>query len=120
MGGINDLIVWREASALEDAVGAAAERVTGRGAKAVADQLVRAANSIQANIAEGYGRGLCQDRIRVFTIAKSSADELEGHLRGCGRRGRLPQDTVDTLVGHTRRVGYLIYRFQQSDVRRLS
>jgi four helix bundle protein len=119
MGGIGDLIVWREASDLEDAVGAAAERLVGPGAKVIAEQIVRAANSIQANIAEGYGRGLSQARINFFAISKSSADELEAHLRGCGRRCRLPQDLVDGLVGHTRRVGYLLYRFQQSDERRL-
>jgi four helix bundle protein len=118
MGGFSDLVVWREAASLAAEVEAAVEFIKGRSATASADQMVRAANSIPANIAEGYGRGVNLDCIRFLKIAKSSANELESHVRVAAISRRLPVDAADGLVDHVRRVGYLIHRFQQSVERR--
>ncbi len=42
---------------------------------AIADQLVRAAGSVSANIAEGYSRGGPADRVRLLDYALGSARE---------------------------------------------
>ena len=100
--------------------------------------MVRAAESIPANLAEGYGRGLTADGARLLRVARASAAELESHLlvaelggrlpsvdvaplvarasaaeleshlRVAGLGGRLPPDDVDVLVSRTRRVRALI------------
>jgi four helix bundle protein len=46
--------------------------------KAVAQQLIRSAGSIPANIEEGYGRGYGKDRLHFLRIAIGSARESKG------------------------------------------
>jgi four helix bundle protein len=58
-------LAWDDATHLE-------RRVITR---ALAAQLVRAAGSIGANIADGYGRGSGRDRVRFYEYALSSARE---------------------------------------------
>jgi four helix bundle protein len=119
MGGITDLIVWREAALLVASVTEAVKYLTGPSAHSVADQMVRAAESIAANIAEGYGRGVTKDGARFFRTARSSKDELEGHLRVAELSGRLPGEMNEALIDHTLRVGYLVYRYELSIHRRM-
>jgi four helix bundle protein len=119
MFGIEQLIVWREASALAAKIEIAVAGMRGVTAKSSANQLVRAADSIAANVAEGYGRGIRRDGLRFFRMAKSSADEVENHLRRAGQSNRLPAATVANLVDHTIRVRYLILRYAASVERRI-
>ncbi len=118
MAGFADLIVWQEAASLAANVEDLAPYVRGPAAQSTVDQMVRAAKSIPANIAEGYGRGVNLDCIRFLKIAKSSCDELENHLRIALMRHRIPSDVGERLIDQTRRVGYLIFRFQESVERR--
>jgi len=46
--------------------------------KAVAQQLIRSAGSISANIEEGYGRGYGKDRLRFLRFSIGSARESKG------------------------------------------
>jgi len=46
----------------------------------IAQQIVRAASSIAADLAEGNGR-VGRDRVRFFRIAAGSAEETRVHLR---------------------------------------
>ena len=87
-------------------------------APAAADQMVRAAESIPANIAEGYGRGLTRDCLRFLKMARSSTIELESHLRVAVLARRLQEDLANPLIDQTRRVSYLIMRFKESVERR--
>ena len=48
--------------------------------KPIADQLIRSASSVPANLAEGAGRS-GRDRIHHFRIAYGSAKEVVTHLR---------------------------------------
>ena len=84
-----------------------------------ADQMMRAANSIAANIAEGYGRGVNRDGLRLLNIAHASADELENHLRVFAMNRPKVGPEIGELIGHTRRVGFLLRRFEQSVERRM-
>jgi four helix bundle protein len=67
--------------------------------KTVGQQLIRAADSIGANIAEGTGRGSFQDNRRFVRIARGSLNEVQHWLRRAYKRQLLPLDRVDNLKG---------------------
>ena len=56
-------------------------------------QMVRASDSISANIAEGYGRYTFKERIRFCHFARGSLFEYETHLRLARIRGLVDQTT---------------------------
>ena len=47
--------------------------------KSIGDQLIRAASSVPANLAEGHGRS-GRDRLHHYRIAYASAKEVDVHL----------------------------------------
>ena len=63
----------------------------------VGRQMVRAADSVPANIAEGTGRGTLKDKRHVVRIARGSLYETKNWLRRAYRRELLSQEQVDTL-----------------------
>ena len=48
--------------------------------KSLADQVIRSASSVPANLAEGYGRS-GRDRQHFWRIAYASAKEVDSHIR---------------------------------------
>jgi len=48
--------------------------------RSLADQVIRAASSVAANLAEGHGR-TGRDPLRIWRIAYASANEIDAHLR---------------------------------------
>lgn len=60
----------------------------------IGKQLVRAADSIGANIAEGVGRGSFQDNRRFVRMARGSLNETKHWLRRAHQRGLLGKDIV--------------------------
>jgi four helix bundle protein len=54
--------------------------------KSIADQVIRSANSVPANLAEGHGRA-GRDRMHFWRIAYASATEVDSHLRLLSRAG---------------------------------
>jgi four helix bundle protein len=63
----------------------------------VGKQLVRAVDSIGANIAEGAGRGSYQDNKRFIRIARASLYETRHWLRRAFKRQLLTQDKIVAL-----------------------
>jgi len=60
----------------------------------VGSQIVRSADSIGANIAEGVGRGTYQDNRRFARIARGSLNETQHWLRRTFRRNLIRADQV--------------------------
>jgi len=54
--------------------------------KSIADQVIRSASSVPANLAEGHGRS-GRDRVHFWRIAYASAKEVDSHLRLLERAG---------------------------------
>jgi four helix bundle protein len=63
----------------------------------VGKQLVRAADSIGANIAEGVGRGSFQDNRRFVRVARGSLNETKHWLRRAYRRRLISSAQVDSI-----------------------
>jgi four helix bundle protein len=63
----------------------------------IGDQLVRAADSVGANIAEGTGRGSLQDTRRFARIARGSLSEVQHWLRRAYKRGLLTEEQTSSL-----------------------
>jgi len=63
----------------------------------VGKQLVRAGDSIGANIAEGVGRGAFQDNRRFVRIARGSLNETKHWLRRAFKRRLLSQSQTNDL-----------------------
>ena len=60
-------------------------------------QMVRAADSVGANIAEGSGRGSFQDNRRFVKLARGSLNETKHWLRRAYRRSLLSMDDVKRI-----------------------
>ena len=63
----------------------------------VGKQVIRAADGIGANIAEGVGRGSFQDNRRFVKIARGSLNETKHWLRRAYKRNLLDEGTVALL-----------------------
>ena len=63
----------------------------------VGGQIVRAADSIGANIAEGSGRGSFQDNRRFIRIARGSLKETQHFLRRAYKRKLLDDKQINTI-----------------------
>ncbi|MGI9167757.1 MAG: four helix bundle protein [Pyrinomonadaceae bacterium] len=64
----------------------------------VGKQLIRAADSVGANIAEGSGRGSDPDLRRFLRIARGSLYETQHWLRRSYKRRLLTEKQVNTLL----------------------
>jgi len=107
-GDFRGLESWKESIAAQEIIFPALPSIRGPGAKDLIDQIARALDSIPSNIAEGYGKGFCQDNIRFQKIALSSACEAETRLEAAARSGRLVHPDVQRGMDKLRRVRALI------------
>ncbi len=75
----------------------------------LADQMRRAAASIPANVAEGYGLGTRAQLVRHLRIALGSAAELNSHLTLAANLGLLAEEsTLDAKKDLDRTTSLLI------------
>jgi four helix bundle protein len=65
--------------------------------KPIADQVIRSASSVPANLAEGHGRS-GRDRLHFFRIAYASAKETDSHLRILARTGAVSPSAAQTAL----------------------
>ena len=65
--------------------------------RSLADQLIRSAGSVPANLAEGHGR-FGRDRLHHYRIAYGSAKEVDVHLRILATAGAVDQSKADEAI----------------------
>ena len=111
--GFRALLAWQKADELASGVyrtlGSAPERH-----RWLTVQAMRAAISVPANIAEGYGRGSLGDYLRFLDIARGSLAELEYYLHFIGREGLASDSDVVALQGLRDEAGKLLHGLWRS------
>jgi len=65
--------------------------------KSIADQVIRSASSVPANLAEGHGRS-GRDRVHHWRIAFASAKEVDCHLRLLAQAGAVDGPRTDAAL----------------------
>ena len=65
--------------------------------KSLADQVIRSASSVPANISEGHGR-TGRDRMHHWRIAYASAKEVDTHLRLLVHAGAINTKPTETTL----------------------
>ncbi|MEJ2287932.1 MAG: four helix bundle protein [Deinococcales bacterium] len=65
--------------------------------KSIADQVIRSASSVPANLAEGQGRS-GRDRAQYWRIAYGSAKEVDTHLRLLAAAGAVDRSEADVVL----------------------
>lgn len=91
------LQVYQLAESLSDEIWRLAIGWAGFARDTIGKQIVRAADSIGANIAEGAGRGSFQDNRRFVRMARASLYETQHWLRRAFRRNLLSSEQVRSL-----------------------
>jgi four helix bundle protein len=76
-------------------------------------QIRRAATSIPANIAEGFGRWNARDFARFSAIASGSLRELETHLMIVQRLGYLDKAAVESALHAADELSKMLYRMRR-------
>ena len=99
-----ELHAWKMARELADRVALRTRGPRAIPSRRLAEQMNAAAQSVCANIAEGFGRYSPGDFIRFLRIAKGSALEVREHLHEAEQAGWLSEDEARELHTLTRRI----------------
>lgn len=95
--GFENLRVYRLSEQLADAIWMLVIQWDDFARRTVGAQMVRAADSIGANIAEGSGRGTYKDNRHYARIGRGSLNETRHFLRRAFCRGLLTKRQVESL-----------------------
>src|SRR5919112_1243759 len=104
------LVAYRLSAELADELHLTVKRWSDYDRATVGMQLVRAADSVHANIAEGAGRWTKTDRRNFLRIARGSLYETESWIARAHARGLLADDYEDRLAEIARTLNGLINR----------
>jgi four helix bundle protein len=91
-----DLLVYRCSASLADDLSECLRGWPSIDRWSTGVQLLKAADSIGANLAEAYGRATSGDRLRFVVIARASAYEVQHWIsRASARDLALPEDSIE-------------------------
>jgi len=75
-----NLEVWKDAHALSIKIYKITEAFPGKEVYGITDQIRRAATSVSANIAEGFGRFHFKEKIKFYYNARGSLSEVQNFI----------------------------------------
>ena len=93
-----DLMVWQKAMELVDRIYKVTDQFPPKEEYRLVSQLVRAAASVPANIAEGSTRATSRDFAHYLIMAKASVAELDTHLEIARRRSYIADAEAKNLL----------------------
>lgn len=102
------MAVWRRAMDLAAATYGVTKGFPREERFGLTSQARRAASSVAANIAEGYGRGTRPAYISFLRIAQGSLKELETHLLLAERVGLCLPGSTDPLLADADELGRML------------
>ena len=103
-----DLVVWQQAMDLAVSIYETTRAWPKEELYGLTTQLRRAAASVPANIAEGYGRESRASYQQFLRIAQGSLKELETHLLIAQRVGITSDEAAQQLLTRSESVGTLL------------
>ena len=107
------LEVWAEAMALTRSIYVLVERMPKTEEYRLTAQIVRAAISIPANIAEGHSRATRREYAHFVSIARGSTAELETLLLLAQEVGFLSGDVIQPVLETAERTGRMLTRLYE-------
>jgi four helix bundle protein len=109
-----DLRVWKEAMDLAVECYDLTRAFPREEAYGMTGQIRRAAASVPANIAEGYGRNSTGQYVQFLRTAQGSLKELETHLLLAARVDLVEQDSVEPLLNRADDIGRMLQSLAKS------
>jgi four helix bundle protein len=103
-----DLRVWQEAMTVAENVHRVSTHAPPNWKHALANQTLRAAASVTANIAEGYGRESTGSYLQFLKIARGSQKELETHVLLALRVGAFRVEQAGPILAGLEGVGKML------------
>ena len=113
-----DLDVWKAAREIRRHIYALASRLPDFEKFGLAAQLRRAAVSVTANLAEGYGRFGYQENVQFCRQARGSIYELRDHIITCVDEGYIKEDEGAKLDAMLQRVAMLLNGYLRATLAR--
>ncbi len=93
-----DLKVWQEGHALVISIYNITKKFPKEETYSLTDQMRRAASSVTANIAEGFGRQGYKEKLQFYYISQGSLIELKDHILVAKDIGYLGKEDLNLLV----------------------
>mgnify|MGYP000660632589 CR=1 FL=1 len=109
-----DLEVWQVAMSVAEQCYRLTQSFPREEMFGLALQIRRAAASVPANIAEGYGRESKREYIQFLRIAQGSQKELETYLLLAARVGLASEEVIMSILTECERVGKMLHRLIRS------
>ncbi|MHB0945598.1 MAG: four helix bundle protein [Sedimentisphaerales bacterium] len=111
-----DLLVWQKAHSFVMSIYRLCEKFPKSETYGLISQMRRAAVSIPANIAEGFGKSSIKDKMRFLEISKGSLEECRYYLILAGELGYCESNV---MMANLEEVAKLLNASQQSLRRKL-
>ncbi len=107
--GFRKLLAWQKADDLAAEIFRLTEKEMDARHRWLSLQVMRAAFSVTANIAEGYGRSSLADYARFLEVAGASLNEVENALHFARRNGVLAPESLTAAEELRRVTGNLLF-----------
>lgn len=114
MQNYKELEVWQKAIALTTETYKLTRTFPDSEKFGLTAQIRRAATSVPANIAEGWGRGSTKEYIQFLLVARGSLMELETHFKVSGNIGYLQQQAVQQAESQIEGIAKMLNRLISS------
>lgn len=112
--GFEDLDAWQESHLLAVEVYRVTRSFPQDEIFGITSQIRRAASSVSANIAEGFGRATVPDRLHFLSVARGSLLETKNFIYLAEKLDYLDHNKADELIQKTITCEKLIYGFRKS------